>query len=71
MIKRSNHWRTNLIALIGFILLLCAIAAVVFGFATFEQATGFISLTIIPLLLFGLNKSADAKAVDNNTYKPL
>jgi hypothetical protein len=67
--KKQTHWRTNAIALTGTVLLILAVLAVAAGLASFEQGAGFISLTVLPLLLFGLNKSADAKAVDNNTYK--
>ena len=65
MTKRSNHWRTNLVATIAILLFIGAGACVAFGLATFAEASSFLSVVAIPLLVFGLRLSADSKTVEN------
>ncbi len=71
MIKRSRHWRTNLVGFIAILLFVLTALAVGFGVATFEQGSAFISAVALPLMWFGFKASADSKKVDSDKYEGL
>jgi uncharacterized membrane protein len=67
-LKKSKHWRTNFIAIVAMLLFVAAGLAVVFGFATFADATALLSTVAMPLMYFGFKFTADGKSVDDNQY---
>lgn len=68
MKKKSNHWRTNIVALLAILLFVAAGLAVVFGYATFTEASSLLSMVAMPLIYVGFKLSADSKAVEQNQY---
>ncbi len=68
MKRKSNHWRTNIVALLAILLFVAAGLAVVFGYATFTEASSLLSMVAMPLIYVGFKLSADSKAVEQNQY---
>ncbi len=68
MKKKSNHWRTNIVALLAILLFVAAGLAVVFGYATFTEASSLLSMVAMPLIYVGFKLTADSKAIDQNQY---
>lgn len=66
--KKNKHWRTTIIAIIALILFICSLVAMFLDKATFSEATGFITITVMPLVMLGLHLSADSKSVENDKY---
>jgi|GEM_PF-5592223 len=69
-LNQSKHWRTSIIAVFAMLLFIAAGVAVFAGFATFTEATSFLSIIAMPLMFFGFRMSADSKSVEQNQYNP-
>lgn len=67
-IRRTKHWRTNVIAAISVTLFIAALVAVFLGIATLTEAGTFLSIVAMPLLMLGFRFSADSKVVEENKY---
>lgn len=68
MKRKSNHWRTNIVALLAILLFVAAGLAVFFGYATFTEASSLLSMVAMPLIWAGFKLSADSKTVEQNQY---